>query len=361
MQAQLHRLTEHFLRKTNMPVNCRTAEIELAVADAVNIEKEVANRSNSKLVYVNLCSQELLHRSDSTLSGKSVESNPNPVSEIPADRLVEATNDLSSRLAVDEALRNAGLLSDSPPNSPHHQLDEIMKADDSKRLVHEGPENVFEIDSEPELDIYGDFEYDLQDEDFIGASTLKGSELQAEEPKLKVVFSTIGPSDTLELEDVKKPAMAVEPSNSSSCIDGSANTSTGTLNINREAGKSDPQNSLLDDEGEELSLAECEELYGPDREPLITKFPESVCMKPYESILTNLVPDDNKDKGSSQTLEASDKDKDALGINPSLTTVVGDVEDVSKQSRNSTKIKEKTDSGKQQDRCNSVHKKVSTS
>lgn len=372
-QAQLHRLTEHFLRKTNMPVNRRTAEIELAVADAVNIEKEVANRSNSKLVYVNLCSQELLHRSDSTLSGKSEESNSNPVSEIPADRLVKATNDLSSSLAVDEALRNAGLLSDSPPNSPHHQLEEIEKADDSKRLVHEGPDNVFEIDSEPELDIYGDFEYDLQDEDFIGASTLKGSELHAEEPKLKVMFSTIDSNrsnDTLELEDIKKPAMAVEPNNSSNCIDSSANTTIGTLNINGKADKSDPQNSLLDDEGEELSLAECEELYGPDREPLITKFPESVCMKPYESILTNLVLDNNKDKGSSenleackdkgssQTLEASDKDKDTSGINPALTTIVGDEEYVSKQSRSSTRIKEKTDSGKQQDRSNSVHKKV---
>ncbi|XP_074322773.1 uncharacterized protein At4g10930 isoform X2 [Apium graveolens] len=360
-QAQLHRLTEHFLRKTNMPVNRRTAEIELAVADAVNIEKEVANRSNSKLVYVNLCSQELLHRSDSTLSGKSVESNPNPVSEIPADRMVKATNDLSSSLAVEEALRNAGLLSDSPPNSPHHQLEEIEKADDSKRPLHEGPDNVFEIDSEPELDIYGDFEYDLQDDDFIGASTLKGSELQAEEPKLKVVFSTIDsnrPNDTQEMEDMKKPAMAEEPNNSSKCID-SANSSTGTLYINSKADKSDPHNSSLDDEGEELSLAECEELYGPDREPLITKFPEIAYMKPYESVLTNLVPvpDNNKDEGSSQTLEASDKDKGTSGINPSVTTV-GDVENVSKQSRSSTTIKEKADRAKQQDRGNSVHKKV---
>lgn len=356
-QAQLHRLTEHFLRKANMPVNRRTAEIELAVADAVNIEKEVADRSNSKLVYVNLCSQELLHRADNTLSGRAMESNPNPISEIPTDRLVEATNDLSSRLAVDEALRNAGLLSDSPPNSPHHQLEEIEKADDSKRLVHEGPDNVFEIDSEPELDIYGDFEYDLQDEDFIGASTLKGSELQPGEPKLKVVFSTIDsdrPNDTLDSEDIKKPAIAMEPDNSSNCLDSSANTSTGRLNINGKADKSDPQNSSLDDEGEELSLAECEELYGPDKEPLITKFPEIVCMKPYESILTN---GNNKDNGSSQTLEASDIEKETLAKNTAFTSV-GDVEYESRHSRKSATIKEKTDSGKQQDGCNSVYKKV---
>ncbi|WOH15143.1 hypothetical protein DCAR_0934680 [Daucus carota subsp. sativus] len=359
-QAQLYRLTEHFLRKTNMPVNRRTAQIELAVADAVNIEKEVANRSNSKLVYVNLCSQELLHRSESTLSSKAMESISNPVPEISADRLVKSTIDCSTSLAVDEALRNAGLLSDSPPSSPHRQLEEIEKADDSKRFVHEGPDSVFEIDSEPELDIYGDFEYDLQDEDFIGASTLKGSESQAEEPKLKVVFSTIDsdrPNDTVKLDNIEKPVIAGEPDNSSNCIDSRADTtSTGSLIISGKADRSDPQSSLLD-EGEELSLAECEELYGPDREPLITKFPESVCMKPYDLTATNLVPDNNKDNLSSQTLEASDEKK-ALARNQALTAVVGDVEYESKQSRECVIIKEKTDSRKQQDGCNSVHKKV---
>ena len=44
----------------------------------------------------------------------------------------------------------------------------------------EGPDNVFEMDSHLELDIYGDFEYDLEDEDYIGAIALKASNVQEE-------------------------------------------------------------------------------------------------------------------------------------------------------------------------------------
>lgn len=36
---------------------------------------------------------------------------------------------------------------------------------------------MFEIDSQPKLDIYGDFEYNLEDDDFVGANVVKTSEL----------------------------------------------------------------------------------------------------------------------------------------------------------------------------------------
>ena len=59
LQAQLYRIAEHYLRRTNLSVICRTADVELAVADAVNVEKDISERSNSKMVYINLCAQVL--------------------------------------------------------------------------------------------------------------------------------------------------------------------------------------------------------------------------------------------------------------------------------------------------------------
>lgn len=360
-QVQLHRLTEHFLRKANMPVNRRTAEIELAVADAVNIEKEVADRSNSKLVYVNLCSQELLHRSDTISSGRATKSNPNRNSEVPTDRTVEATNDRSSCLEVDEALRNAGLLSDSPPNSPHHQMEELEEVNTSKTLEQEEPDNVFEMDSQPELDIYGDFEYDLEDEDFIGASALKLSELQPGEPKLKVVFSTIDSdrsNGAQDFDDHEEPTIVEEPEGSSNLLGSLTNTSSGRSNVNDKTDNCDPQSSSLDEGGEDLSLAECEELYGPDKEPLMKKFPEIASMKPDE-------PQNTEDNESNHTLKASDLDRESCAENLAIPTVVrhsSGGEDEPSQSQKNTSRKEKMhkmDIRKKNDGCNSsVYKKV---
>ncbi|XP_076923416.1 uncharacterized protein At4g10930-like [Bidens hawaiensis] len=238
-QAQLYRLTEHFLKKTNMPVTRPSAEIELAVADAINIEKAVADRSNSKLVYVNLCSQELLHRSDTVDSTTGSDSEPNTDPKT-------ATNDdhpTSSDVDVDEALRNVGLLSDSPPDSPRQHETEDTNED--------GPDNVFEMVSQPELDIYGDFEYDLEDDEFIGASAVTTSKaVQQDDMKIKMVFSTLDfdkSNSGWRLEDHEKP---VEEENAN------------------EDGKK--EKSSINVGGED----ECEELYGPDKEPLIKKYPE---------------------------------------------------------------------------------------
>lgn len=106
------------MRKTNQPVVHITAETELAIADAVQIEKEVANRSNSKPVYVNLCSQELSRRSDNMNLGRA-EITPS-TSAVHSDG-PEENNDSSSNLEVHEALKLAGL-SDTPPSSPPDHL-----------------------------------------------------------------------------------------------------------------------------------------------------------------------------------------------------------------------------------------------
>ncbi|GKD28986.1 hypothetical protein Tco_1239764, partial [Tanacetum coccineum] len=266
-QAQLYRLTEHFLKKTNMPVTRPTAEIELAVADAINVEKAVADRSNSKLVYVNLCAQELLHRSDNMDCSTAPESEPKPDPTVTGD-------DIPTNADVDEALRNAGLLSDTPPASPNQ-----YETDDTKE--QDGPDNVFEIDPQPELDIYGDFEYDLEDDDFIGANPIKTTKPQQDDTKIKMVFSTLDfdKSDSAwRFEDHKAPVV-VE-------------------NANEDNKKE--KSSLLEG-GEDENLDECEDIYGPDKEPLINKYPD---LKLPDLITENNVAEVKDDQGSNLAAKA---------------------------------------------------------
>lgn len=279
------------MRKANLPVIRRTAETELAVADAVNIEREVVNRSNSKLVYVNLCSQELVHRSDGSKSSRALESGSDgcessrvlesdPLTPAEStDRSEPTANELSTDPEIEAALRTAGLLSDSPPNSPHQEAKDLNDEDDpSKDNREEGPDNVFEMDSHQELDIYGDFEYDLEDEDYIGATALKASKVQEDGgSKLKVVFSTLksDPSDDLNLEEHAKLGIAEVPKNSPSLLE--HHTDTSIRNSTMGSGTDNsflPPESFLAEGGKEPSVEECEELYGPEKEPLIQRFPE---------------------------------------------------------------------------------------
>ncbi|KAK3003390.1 hypothetical protein RJ639_019385 [Escallonia herrerae] len=349
-QAQLHRLTEHLLRKANLPVIRRTAETELAVADAVNIEREVADRSNSKLVYVNLCSQELPRRSDNNVPVISRENNPNPILAVPTDRLEEGTNEIPSGLEVDEALRNAGLLSDSPPDSPHHQMEEIKEEKEPmERIEEEEPDNVFELECQPDLDIYGDFEYDLEDEDLIGANAFKISKVESAESKMKMLFSTL---DSDRLDGVPESEDHVDPrgmgvSKGSSCLsECQTDTNIRSSPLDKE------ENIQLDEGGEELSLAECEELYGPDKEPLIEKYPEKASI-PNEVVT-------NEKVGSVEVSEVSEGQRENLGTTSVLHPSSG--REVSpNQSRKEVPLKEKLsngDSNKQSESYNSVHKKV---
>lgn len=159
-QAQLYRIAEHYLQKANLSVIRRCADTELAIADAVNVEKDISERSSSKSVYVNLCSQatrqpakgksendasDLIEKSESengplpqqvqtentdicnidteeslNRTGHSdLRASPRQTikGEIGGDLVPEKTVGFSN---VEEALKMAGLL-DSPPNSPERK------------------------------------------------------------------------------------------------------------------------------------------------------------------------------------------------------------------------------------------------
>ncbi|KAH6805091.1 hypothetical protein C2S51_029922 [Perilla frutescens var. frutescens] len=288
-QVQLYRMTEHFLKKANLLAVSQTAETELAVADAVNIEKDVANRSNSKLVYVNLCSQELSRRSEDINSDRATEANPSSTSGCPSAEASEEISNSSLDLLVDEALRKAGLMSDSPPNSPSHLTEDVDNRVGSPENSDEEPDNVIEVDSHPDLDIYGDFEYSLEDDDFFGAGALKNSKLESEPPKMKVLFSFLKPdkpNETLDLAD-HEVQRDVEPLAGPSDLLESQNKT----NAGGSAAESRIQECVVqkssDDNDEELSLAECEELYGPDIEPLIEKYPETASVMPFGPTVNN--------------------------------------------------------------------------
>ncbi|KAG5228233.1 PHD domain-containing protein/zf-C3HC4 domain-containing protein [Salix suchowensis] len=286
-QTQLHRLTENFLRKVNLPEIRKTAETELAVADAINIEKEIADKSNSKIVYLNLCSQEIMRQSDDRKSNQVTVSNSSP-SAVTVDGSEQAVDELPTDPAILNALRNAGLLSDSPPSSPHHKMEVSNEVDDSSmHIKEEGPDNIFEMDSHPDVDIYGDFEYNLEDEDYIGATTLTAPKLVEEaESRMKVVFST-HKSEMLNNFQDHEGCLTLgnneEPKDSaaSSKIHAEADIISTTVEggTNRSCADSE---SLPGEEGEEPSLAECDELYGPDKEPLLNKFPEEASRNLYE-------------------------------------------------------------------------------
>ncbi|KAM2271118.1 hypothetical protein ACFXTI_038486 [Malus domestica] len=315
-QTQLYRLTEHFLKKANLPVIRRTADMELAVVDAINIEKGVADRSSSKLVYMNLCSQEILHRSENRKSSAGAAPvNSSSPSSVPADRAEQAANELPTDPIIEAALRNAGLLSDSPPNSPHPNVEVPAEEDGpSLDIREEGSDNVFEMDFQPDLDIYGDFEYNLEEEDYIGAAAAKISNPQPEEgaPKLKLVFSTLQPERSNQNLDSEKTETTVEvQKDSSSMLEN--HTCSGLENSIMEGGTDEssvPLESLFGKEGEELSVAECEELYGPDKEPLITKFPEA------SEKLSGLIDEALvKDKDSKENENCAPKSNQAVKTN----------------------------------------------
>ncbi|MCD7450330.1 hypothetical protein HAX54_005310 [Datura stramonium] len=289
----------------------RTAETELAIADAVNIEKEVADRSNSKLVYINLCSQEL-RRLDNSSNVSVAVSNPSQTSEVLTNSSEEISDVHSSDPAVNEALRNAGLLSDSPPNSPSCALEEVKEEICiSKEVEDHGPENVFEVDAPPELDIYGDFEYNLEDDDFSGAGTSMISVLQPEESKLKVVFSTINPvgSDvSLECQNHEKHDILEGPVDTSS-LNGCE--TSGVVGSSTAAGKTENCLGHSSPVDEDPSIVDCEELYGPDKEPLIEKYPEMASLKLDELAMNNGVQQSNGVDESKQVSKSSEQGNDS--------------------------------------------------
>ena len=99
---------------------------------------------------------------DSSKSRRAIESDPFLLTES-TNRSEPTTNELSTDPKIEETLRPAGLLSDSHPNSPHQEAKGLNDEDDLSKDNREGLDNTFEMDSHLELDIYGNFEYDLEE------------------------------------------------------------------------------------------------------------------------------------------------------------------------------------------------------
>ena len=70
--------------------------------------------------------------SDSSKSRRAIESDPLLLTES-TNRSELTTNELSTDPKIEEALRPAGLLSDSPPNRPHQETKGLNGEDDSSK------------------------------------------------------------------------------------------------------------------------------------------------------------------------------------------------------------------------------------
>jgi hypothetical protein len=186
MQMQLNRLVEHYLKKANLETIRRTAESEFAVADAVNKENEIYERSNCKSVYINLCARAL---------SQEVSNHSAVVKDDGLHRLENEFRD-----DITEALRAAGLISDSPPGSPYHITENNVVETDNVAANKDNAigciDNVLDLDCHPALDIYRDFEYDLGDLEIPGPSyisKISNSSLIPDNSasKVKIILSTI--------------------------------------------------------------------------------------------------------------------------------------------------------------------------
>lgn len=278
-QAQLYRISEHYLRKTNVAIMRRTADTELAVADAVNIEKGIFERSNSKLVYINLCSQALSQRSDKPPSAETSASNSSiPNTEV-TNQVAEETSScplVGGWSKVEEALKLAGLSSDSPPDSPCRPTIEDLNVEDNPNVNtrDQGPENVLDMDFHPELDIYGDFEYDLEDE---GYEVSKLLQQQNRDSKLKVVLSTLKYNEPVVHQDSNPehsdPKVVVnDQENLKVRIENTAENGKKEINMAAPLLPKPSEGEIY----EELSLTEYEELYGPDEKLFPNKISDVV-------------------------------------------------------------------------------------
>lgn len=185
-QMQLNRLVEHYLKKANLETIRRTAESEFAVADAVNKENEIYERSNCKSVYINLCARAL---------SQEVSNHSAVVKDDGLHRLENEFRD-----DITEALRAAGLISDSPPGSPYHITENNVVETDNVAANKDNAigciDNVLDLDCHPALDIYRDFEYDLGDLEIPGPSyisKISNSSLIPDNSasKVKIILSTI--------------------------------------------------------------------------------------------------------------------------------------------------------------------------
>lgn len=286
-QAQLYRITEYYLRKANLVVIRRTAETELAVADAVNVEKDIFERSNSKLVYINLCSQVLSQHAKSqaeTITSHLTGHNGCGIDHLEKGAYEESGATVSSE--AEEALRMAGL-SDTPPNSPDRVVKKPNEEDPSVNVNAEGPEKILDVDSYPELDTYGELEYDLGDNGYIAHSIMPNAskvyklQPEHEDSGMKAMLSTpkFEESDKFSDSDTLKPLCPVkeESTNDNLIVEAQYDSSTlleyqkahGAENANVNVRLNAPLMLEPSQGHKEPSLVEYEQLYGPEKEHLV--------------------------------------------------------------------------------------------
>ncbi|KAI5074675.1 hypothetical protein GOP47_0010636 [Adiantum capillus-veneris] len=120
-QIQLDRFLEHYLQQAPTEIVCDNPECQAAVREAINKEKEIYDRSNSKGVYVNLCVQALTSlpklatvKAEETSPVRAAEFSPFSAAETSVEAAGTSNND---DRAVLMAWKAAGLISDSPPET----------------------------------------------------------------------------------------------------------------------------------------------------------------------------------------------------------------------------------------------------
>ncbi|XP_074580177.1 uncharacterized protein At4g10930 isoform X2 [Curcuma longa] len=204
-QAQLYRLAEHYLRRTNLSVIRRTADVELAVADAINVEKDISERSKSKMVYMNLCAQILSQctrlESDAATFDQMVNKDCSVDQGVqnPENGTKQDTEETISKITpvgftdVEELLRVAGLC-DSPPSSPVRIIKDHNN-DVGPNSEHQKVENVLPVVIHPQC-THEDSKLKLDDEVYSASSSCANSSKGSESENGNVTIkSIVSPSE----------------------------------------------------------------------------------------------------------------------------------------------------------------------
>lgn len=223
-------MAEHYLRRTNLSVIRRTADVELAVADAINVEKDISERSKSKMVYMNLCAQILSQcprlQSDAATFDEvaNKDCSVDQGVENPENGKEQDTEETISNITpvgfsdVEQLLRVAGLC-DSPPSSPAR----IIKDHDNDvglNSEHQKVENVLPVFIRPQC-TDEDSKLKFDDEEYSASSSCanfsKGSESENGNVTIKNILS---PSE--------------EPFKCSNCDSSKSTSSAQTLSVNNQ-------------------------------------------------------------------------------------------------------------------------------
>lgn len=186
-QVHLDRFVEYYLQKASLESMKESPECKAAILTAVSKENSIYDRANTKGVYLNLCVQAL---SLSSIVEKEASVTTEVTNEAAETSPIEAAALVQNEdSAVIMALKATGLISDSPPGSPHNE--------DAQNNSY-GNGSIFDHHNDPSLDIYGDFESNL---DSIEATevdpssdqkklSINGSCGDPAAPKVKVILTS---------------------------------------------------------------------------------------------------------------------------------------------------------------------------